>query len=140
MPLFAAAGLALLAQFAVYVDYAVSLFRFPYDYDQGEGFELYDTVLQSQGQWPYRDSQVFPFYTSIYPPLFHLLTVPLVWAFGPQLWTGRVVGFTASLVAAGALGWGVIEPAAAGWWAPWPGSPSWPPITPSTSARSFANT
>jgi hypothetical protein len=105
--LFAAAGLALLAHFAVYVDYAVSLFRFPYDYDQGEGFELYDTVLHSQGQWPYRDSQVFPFYTSIYPPLFHLLTVPLVWVFGPQLWTGRVVGFTASLVAAGALGWGV---------------------------------
>jgi hypothetical protein len=105
--LFASAGLALAAQFAVYVDYAASLFRFPYDYDQGEGFELYDTVLHSQGQWPYRDSQVFPFYTSIYPPLFHLLTVPLVWAFGPQLWTGRVVGFTASLVAAAALGWGV---------------------------------
>ncbi|MEP7357699.1 MAG: hypothetical protein ABI847_10700, partial [Anaerolineales bacterium] len=107
--LFAAVGLALVAQFAVYVDYAVSLFRFPYDYDQGEGFELYDTVLHAQGQWPYRDSQVFPFYTSIYPPLFHLLTVPLVWVFGPQLWTGRVVGFSASLVAAGALGWGVTR-------------------------------
>jgi len=40
------AFLALLAQFAVYVDYAAALFRFPYDYDQGEGFELYDTLLQ----------------------------------------------------------------------------------------------
>jgi hypothetical protein len=107
--LFVIAALALLAQFAVYVDYAVSLFRFPYDYDQGEGFELYDTVLQSQGQWPYRDSQVFPFYTSIYPPLFHILTVPLVWAFGPQLWTGRLVSFSASLVAAGAIGYGVAR-------------------------------
>ncbi len=107
--LFLIALLALLAQFAVYVDYAAALFRFPYDYDQGEGFELYDTVLHAQGQWPYRDSQVFPFYTSIYPPLFHLLTVPLVWAFGPQLWTGRLVGFTASLVAAGAIGYSVTR-------------------------------
>lgn len=101
------AALALLAQFLVYAHYAVSLFRFPFDYDQGEGFELYDTVLHAQGQWPYRDSQAFPFYTSIYPPVFHLLTVPLVWAFGPQLWTGRAVGFAASLIAAGAIGWGV---------------------------------
>lgn len=106
---FLIALLALLAQFAVYVDYAASLFRFPYDYDQGEGFELYDTVLHAQGQWPYRDSQVFPFYTSIYPPLFHIITVPLVWAFGPQLWTGRLVSFTASLVAAGAIAYGVMR-------------------------------
>jgi len=102
-----AAGLALLGQFAVYGHYTVSLLRFPFDYDQGEGFELYDTVLHAQGLWPYRDSQVFPFYTSIYPPVFHLLTVPLVWLFGPQLWTGRLVGFLASLVAASAIGWGV---------------------------------
>jgi hypothetical protein len=107
--IFLIALLALLAQFAVYVDYAASLFRFPYDYDQGEGFELYDTVLHAQGQWPYRDSQVFPFYTSIYPPLFHVITVPLVWAFGPQLWTGRLVSFTASLVAAGAIASGVTR-------------------------------
>lgn len=105
--LFSLALLALLFQFGVYLHYAISLFRFPFDYDQGEGFELYDTLLHAQGQWPYQDSQVFPFYTSIYPPLFHLITVPLVWAFGPQLWTGRVVGFAASLLAAGAIGWGV---------------------------------
>ncbi len=106
---FLIALLALLAQFAVYVDYAAALLRFPYDYDQGEGFELYDTVLHAQGQWPYRDSQVFPFYTSIYPPLFHVLTVPLVWTFGPQLWTGRLVSFAASLVAAGAIAYGVMR-------------------------------
>jgi hypothetical protein len=105
--LFALAGLALAGQFLVYGHYTVSLLRFPFDYDQGEGFELYDTVLQAQGQWPYRDSQIFPFYTSIYPPVFHLLTVPLVWLFGPHLWTGRLVGFTASLVAAAAISWGV---------------------------------
>ncbi len=98
---------ALLAQLAVYVHFAGALLRFPFDYDQGEGFELYDTLLHAQGRWPYQDSQVFPFYTSIYPPLFHLLTVPLVWAFGPALWTGRLVSFTASLIAAGAIAWAV---------------------------------
>jgi len=105
--LFAIALLALIGQGLVYLHYSVSLFRFPFDYDQGEGFELYDTMLHAQGQWPYRDSQVYPFYTSIYPPLFHLLTVPLVWLFGPQMWTGRVMGFAASLIAAAAIGWGV---------------------------------
>jgi len=105
--LFALAVLALLGQFLVYVHYAVSLFRFPFDYDQGEGFELYDVVLHTQGEWPYRDSQVFPFYTSIYPPLYHLLTAPLVAAFGPELWTGRAVSFAGSLVAAAALAWAV---------------------------------
>ena len=37
-------GLALLARLAIYFDYARALLGFPYDYDQGEGFELYDTV------------------------------------------------------------------------------------------------
>ncbi len=105
--LFALAALALIGQLLVYFHYAAALFRFPFDYDQGEGFELHDTVLHAQGEWPYRDSQIFPFYTSIYPPLFHWLTVPLVWIFGPQMWTGRVIGFAASLVTAGAIGWGV---------------------------------
>ena len=105
--LLALAAFALLSQLAVYLHYSISLFRFPFDYDQGEGFELYDTVLHAHGEWPYRDSQVFPFYTSIYPPLFHLITAPLVAVFGPHLWTGRVVGFTASLIAAAAIGWGV---------------------------------
>ena len=87
--LFALAALALIGQLLVYIHYAISLFRFPFDYDQGEGFELYDTVLHAQGQWPYGDSQVFPFYTSIYPPLFHVITVPLVWVFGQKMWTFR---------------------------------------------------
>ncbi|HLB48308.1 MAG TPA: hypothetical protein VJL59_14985, partial [Anaerolineales bacterium] len=105
--LFILAALALVGQLLVYFHYAAALFRFPFDYDQGEGYELYDTVLHSQGRWPYQDSQVFPFYSSIYPPLFHLITVPWVWVFGPQMWTGRVVGFTASLIAAAAIGWAV---------------------------------
>lgn len=97
----------LLFQLLVYLDYAQTLLRWPFDYDQGEGFELYDTWLYTQGRWPYQDSQVFPFYTSIYPPFFHWLTAPLVALSGPQVWTGRLVNVIGTLVAACAIGWAV---------------------------------
>ena len=91
----------------VYVIYAVELFRFPFDYDQGEGFELMDTVFFSRGEWPYRDNDAYPFYSSNYPPLYHLVVVPLVWLFGPEYWTGRLVSFLGTLVTAGAIGYAV---------------------------------
>jgi hypothetical protein len=103
-------GLALLAYvfyFWVYTHYAIRLFQFPFDYDQGEGFELVDTILFSQGEWPYRDIERYPFYSSNYPPLFHLLIVPLVWLFGPHYWTGRLVGYLGTLVAAAAIGYAI---------------------------------
>jgi len=103
-------GLALAAfigYFIVYVIYAVELFRFPFDYDQGEGFELMDTVYFSRGEWPYRDNDTYPFYSSNYPPLFHVVIVPLVWLFGPQYWTGRLVSFLGTLVTAAAIGYAV---------------------------------
>ncbi|MDX1663457.1 MAG: hypothetical protein R3272_06665 [Candidatus Promineifilaceae bacterium] len=98
-----------LAYFAIYTHYAVSLFRFPFDYDQGEGFELLDTILFSQGEWPYRDITHYPFYSSNYPPLFHLVVVPLVWIFGPQYWTGRVVAYASTLVTATVIGLAVYR-------------------------------
>lgn len=98
------AVLAYVGYLVVYVSYAVELFRWPYDYDQGEGFELYDAILYSQGEWPYRDNGTFPFYGSNYPPLFHLLMVPLLPVFGPRLLAGRVLSFTATLITAGTIG------------------------------------
>lgn len=99
--------LAFILYLIIYVIYAVRLFQFPFDYDQGEGFELMDTVLFSQGQWPYRNNDVYPFYSSNYPPLFHVIIVPLVWLFGPKYWTGRLVSFLGTLVTAVAIGYGV---------------------------------
>lgn len=104
------AGLALLAFVAyvgIYVAYAVDLFRWPYDYDQGEGFELYDAMLYQQGAWPYLDNAVFPFYASNYPPVFHLLMIPLFPIFGQTLLAGRVLSFAATLLTAGAIAWAV---------------------------------
>ena len=68
--------LAYVGYLVVYVSYAVELFRWPYDYDQGEGFELYDAILYSRGEWPYRDNGTFPFYASNYPPCFPSLSSP----------------------------------------------------------------
>lgn len=93
----------------VYCLYAFALFRFPFDYDQGEGFELMDTVLFSHGQWPYRDNNLYPFYASNYPPLFHVVVMPLVWLFGAHYWTGRLVSFIGTLITAGAIGYAVYR-------------------------------
>lgn len=106
---------AFLAYLAVYVNYALALFRFPFDYDQGEGFELMDSLLFSHGEWPYRDNSRYPFYSSNYPPLFHLLIVPLIWIFGPHYWTGRLVSFLATLITAGAIIWVVQKRARRPW-------------------------
>lgn len=107
--LLAAALLVLVFYLAVYVAYAANLLQFPFDYDQGEGFELVDTVLFSQGRWPYMDTETYPFYSSNYPPLFHVIAAPFVWLFGPAYWYGRLLGFLSTLVTAAAIGYAVYR-------------------------------
>lgn len=107
--LFALAILLLVGHFVIYVHFAVGVMRFPFDYDQGEGFELVDTIMFSEGEWPYRDNETYPFYASNYPPLFHVLLVPFVWLFGPAYWYGRLAGFLATLITAAAIGWIVFR-------------------------------
>ena len=97
------AVLAYLGYLVVYVVYAVDLFRWPFDYDQGEGFELYDAILYGRGEWPYRDNATYPFYASNYPPLFHLLIVPLLPVFGSGVIAGRLVSFIATLITGGVI-------------------------------------
>jgi hypothetical protein len=113
--LIALALLAFIGYFIVYNIYAAALFQFPFDYDQGEGFELMDTVLFSQGEWPYRDNDHYPFYSSNYPPLFHVIIVPLVWLFGPQYWTGRLVGYLGTLITAATIGY-AVQRQGKRWW------------------------
>ncbi len=93
----------------VYVLYAVNLIQFPFDYDQGEGFELVDAVMFSQGRWPYQSVEPYPFYASNYPPVFHLFQVPFVWVFGPAYWYGRLLGFLGTLVTAYVIGFAVYH-------------------------------
>lgn len=81
----------------VYVLYARSVLQFPFDYDQGEGFELYDAIRLARGQNIYLDNGAFPFYASNYPPVYRTLLVPIVWLFGPKLWPARAFTFACSL-------------------------------------------
>ena len=90
--------------FGIYLLYARGVMSFPYDYDQGEGFEVNDAVLFSQGQWPYRDNEVYPFYASNYPPLFHLMMIPLFPLVGKTLLAGRLISFAATLVIGATVG------------------------------------
>ncbi len=94
----------LLFNFSVYIIYGVNLIQFPFDYDQGEGFELVDVILFSQGQFPYRDTDHYPFYSSNYPPLFHIFPLPFMWMFGAQYWYGRLLSFVAVMIGAGVIG------------------------------------
>ena len=104
-----AATISLAFSFLVYSLYAANLLGFPYDYDQGEGFELHDTVLFSSGELPYRDTEIYPFYASNYPPLFHVMAAPFVWLFGPAYWYGRLLGFIGSIVSAAAITYAVYR-------------------------------
>jgi hypothetical protein len=97
----------LLFHLSVYVAYAVNLIQFPFDYDQGEGFELVDVIMFSQGQFPYQDTETYPFYSSNYPPLFHIFPIPFMWAFGPAYWYGRLLGFLGTLICAWLIGYAV---------------------------------
>jgi len=104
-----AALVILLFHLMVYGVFALNLMQFPFDYDQGEGFELVDTILFSQGQFPYRDTNVYPFYSSNYPPLFHVIAAPFVWLFGEAYWYGRLLGTLSAIIAACAIGYAVYR-------------------------------
>jgi 4-amino-4-deoxy-L-arabinose transferase-like glycosyltransferase len=103
-------GLALvlmLGHFAVYALYTGALISFPFDYDQGEGFELNDTILLAEGQSPYRPNEIYPFYASNYPPLYHVVLIPFAKLFGPEYWYGRALGALMAVLAAVAIAYAV---------------------------------
>jgi hypothetical protein len=77
--------------------YASSLLRYPFDYDQGEGFELYDGIRLARGENIYLDNSRFPFYASNYPPVYRAMLVPFIWLFGPHLAVGRAVTLACTL-------------------------------------------
>ncbi|MCL4867871.1 MAG: hypothetical protein KJ063_02785 [Anaerolineae bacterium] len=115
---YAVIGLAILAfvyYFIVYNIYAFALFRFPFDYEQGEGFELANVVWYSRGETPYRDSSSYPFFSTNYAPVFHLVILPLVLIFGPEYWTGRLVSYLGTLLTAAAIGY-AVQRESQRWW------------------------
>ena len=80
-----------------YVLHARALLVFPFEVDPGEGFDVNGAVVFLQGGELYGDSARFPFFALNYPPVYPLLIAPLVAAFGPAIWVGRVVSVAAGL-------------------------------------------
>jgi hypothetical protein len=91
----------------IYIAFGVALIPFPFDYDQAEGYELNNAVLMAQGGCPYCDNDIFPFYGSGYPPLFHILMIPFVKIFGSQFWYGRLIIFLSTFITAFTVSWAI---------------------------------
>lgn len=88
----------------VYLQFALQLARFPFDVDQGEGYDAWSGWLINLGHLPYTSNAEFPYYSSNYPPLWsYLVSIPMAWS-GPGLSAGRVLSTIAALAAAGAMG------------------------------------
>jgi hypothetical protein len=94
----------LFAYAVVYVQFAAQLVSFPFDLDQGEGYDAWSAWLVNLGQLPYSNNAAFPYYSSNYPPLWsYLVSIPMAWV-GPGLAPARLVSTVAALAAAGVLG------------------------------------
>jgi hypothetical protein len=88
----------------VYLQFAVRLASFPFDLDQGEGYDAWSAWLINLGQLPYTSNAEFPYYSSNYPPLWsYLVSIPMAW-FGPGLMAARIVSTAAAILTAGVLG------------------------------------
>src|SRR3984893_10141552 len=97
--------LVLLAVYAgVYLQFAVQLAGFPFDLDQGEGYDAWSAWLINLGQLPYTSNAEFPYYSSNDPPLWsYLVSIPMAWS-GPGLASARLVSTISAIAAAGVLG------------------------------------
>ena len=94
----------LLAVYAVaYIQFALQLAFFPFDLDQGEGYDAWSGWLINLGQLPYSSNADFPYYSSNYPPLWsYLVSIPMAWL-GPGLAPARLVSTLAALATSGVL-------------------------------------
>ncbi|MBV9579874.1 MAG: glycosyltransferase family 39 protein [Chloroflexi bacterium] len=97
-------ALLLLVVYAIaYMRFATQLASFPFDFDQGEGYDAWSGWLINLGQLPYTSNASFPYYSSNYPPLWsYLVSIPMAWL-GPGLGAARVVSTLAALATAGVL-------------------------------------
>ena len=96
---------ALLGVYAVaYLQNAVQLAGFPFDLDQGEGYDAWSAWMVNLGQLPYTSNAEFPYYSSNYPPVWsYLVSIPMAWL-GPGLASARLVSTISAVAVAGVLG------------------------------------
>jgi hypothetical protein len=84
---------------AFYVQAAGELVAFPFDFDQGEGYDAWSGWLLANGHLPYTENETFPYYSSNYPPVWSwLVSLPMRSA-GPGLAPARAISAAAGLLA-----------------------------------------
>ena len=88
----------------VYVQHTAELAAYPYDVDQGEGYDVNSGWLIAQGRPIYTDNEQFPYYSSNYPPIYSLVLAGIVRQTGPTLAAGRLLSAAAALLTAVAIG------------------------------------
>ena len=98
-------ALILLTLYAVfYLQYALQLIAYPFGVDQGEGYDTWSAWLLRIGQLPYTNNDVFPYYSSNYPPLWSALASLPMTIFGPSIGAARAVSTWSTLLAAALIG------------------------------------
>ncbi|MBV9356303.1 MAG: glycosyltransferase family 39 protein, partial [Chloroflexi bacterium] len=99
-PAFALLGIYVVS----YVAFAGQLIAFPFDLDQGEGYDAWSGWLINLGRLPYTDNAVFPYYSHGYPPVWsYLVSIPMAWT-GPGVGPARAVSALATLGSALLIG------------------------------------
>jgi len=96
--LWAVALAGLLFYLLVYVAHTANLAAYPYDLDQGEGYDLNSGWLLAQGRPIYTDNSRFPYYSSNYPPVYSALLAPILAQAGRTLAAGRLLSAAAALL------------------------------------------
>ena len=89
--------LGLFLQAVVYLVRAAEVLAYPYDLDQGEGYDVAGGWRLQQGLPIYTDNLAFPYYSSNYPPLYSIAVAGAIHLWGPQLLAGRAVSLAATL-------------------------------------------
>ncbi|MGE3909349.1 MAG: hypothetical protein AB7K36_08360 [Chloroflexota bacterium] len=90
----------LLFYLLVYVAHSANLAAYPYDLDQGEGYDLNSGWLLAQGRPIYTDNSQYPYYSSNYPPVYSVILASIVAQTGPTLAAGRLLSAAAALLTA----------------------------------------
>jgi hypothetical protein len=94
---------------AAYLGRVSGLLAYPFDLDQGEGYDVNGGWRLAQGFGIYNTNEEWPYYSSNYPPVFSLLLLPFINVMGPTLAAGRLLSAVAAILTAVLIGVAVLR-------------------------------
>lgn len=88
----------LVAYVAIFVRHAQILIDYPYDIDQGEGYDVWAAWHLLQSQPIYTSNEAWPYYSTNYPPMYFVVLAPFLHWFGLTIGVGRALATTFTLL------------------------------------------